>query len=89
VGHRCQLQAGGLRIEPHTDRKLLAAEAVERKRSRLNAPPTERLQLPEILGCLFKLSLVRYRTLRVLSSLLAVTDSEVNRVQVFHKPDSP
>jgi hypothetical protein len=34
AGHRCLLQAGGLRVEPHTDRKLIAAEAVERKRSR-------------------------------------------------------
>jgi hypothetical protein len=31
AGHRCVLQAGGLRIEPHTDRKLIAAEAIERK----------------------------------------------------------
>jgi hypothetical protein len=32
AGQRCRLQAGGLRIEPHKDRKLAAAEAVERKR---------------------------------------------------------
>jgi hypothetical protein len=32
VGHRCQLQAGGLRNEPHMARKVAAAEAIERKR---------------------------------------------------------
>ena len=32
AGHRCLLQAGGARIEPHTDRKLIAAEAIERKK---------------------------------------------------------
>ena len=35
VGSRCLLHAGGLRIEPHTDRKLIAAEAIEQKRSRM------------------------------------------------------
>lgn len=32
TGHRYQLFAGGLRIEPHMARKGAAAEAVERKR---------------------------------------------------------
>ena len=32
VGHRCLLQAGGLRLEPHTDRKLSAAKAIEREK---------------------------------------------------------
>jgi hypothetical protein len=35
AGHRCLLQAGGLRKEPHTDRKLVATDMVERKRTRL------------------------------------------------------
>jgi len=35
AGHRCLLQAGGLRNEPHTGRKLIATEMVERKRTRL------------------------------------------------------
>jgi hypothetical protein len=33
AGHRCVLQAGGLRREPHTDRKRVAAEVVERERT--------------------------------------------------------
>jgi hypothetical protein len=32
AGHRCVLQAGGLRREPHLARKHSAAEAIERKR---------------------------------------------------------
>jgi hypothetical protein len=30
VGHRCLLLAGGLRMEPHTSRKLAVVEAIER-----------------------------------------------------------
>jgi hypothetical protein len=32
TGHICELHSGGLRFEPHLDRKLSAIEAVERKR---------------------------------------------------------
>ena len=32
AGKRCILAAGGLRNEPHPDRKLLAAEPLEEKR---------------------------------------------------------
>lgn len=31
TGKQCVLIAGGLRNEPHTDRKLLAAEAMKKK----------------------------------------------------------
>jgi hypothetical protein len=31
-GQRCLLHSGGLRNEPHTDRKLAAIEAVEKER---------------------------------------------------------
>jgi hypothetical protein len=31
-GHRCLLQSGGLRNEPHTERKLIAAEAVTKRK---------------------------------------------------------
>ncbi len=31
-GQRCLMHSGGLRSEPHVDRKLSAAEAVESKR---------------------------------------------------------
>ncbi len=31
VGHRCLVQAGGLRVEPHMSRKLAVVEAIERK----------------------------------------------------------
>jgi hypothetical protein len=31
-GQRCLLHAGGLRSEPHVDRKLAAIEAIETKR---------------------------------------------------------
>ena len=37
VGQRCRLQAGGLRVEPHKDRKLIAAEVVEQKRNRVKS----------------------------------------------------
>ena len=42
AGERCALHAGGLRFSPHTDRKLLAAEVVEksgveRRRIRISA----------------------------------------------------
>jgi hypothetical protein len=33
-GQRCLLHSGGLRTEPHLDRKLAAAEAIESKRIR-------------------------------------------------------
>jgi hypothetical protein len=33
VGRRCELSSGGLRFEPHIDRKLSAGEVVERKRT--------------------------------------------------------
>jgi hypothetical protein len=33
AGHLCELHSGGLRVEPHLDRKLAAAEAVETKRT--------------------------------------------------------
>jgi len=33
AGRRCLLHAGGLRTEPHMDRKIIAAEAIEQKRS--------------------------------------------------------
>jgi hypothetical protein len=32
AGHLCELHSGGLRVEPHLDRKLAAVEAVETKR---------------------------------------------------------
>jgi hypothetical protein len=32
TGHLCELHSGALRVEPHLDRKLAAAEAVETKR---------------------------------------------------------
>jgi hypothetical protein len=32
-GEQCLLHSGGLRSEPHVDRKFAAAEAIERKRS--------------------------------------------------------
>lgn len=32
-GERCVLHSGGLRSEPHVDRKLSAAEAIEAKRT--------------------------------------------------------
>jgi len=32
VGERCVLHSGGLRSEPHVDRKLSAAEAIESRR---------------------------------------------------------
>jgi hypothetical protein len=32
TGQLCELHSGGLRVEPHLDRKLAAAEAVETKR---------------------------------------------------------
>ena len=32
AGHRCVLQAGGPRLEPHTDRKVYAAEAIANRR---------------------------------------------------------
>jgi hypothetical protein len=32
AGRRCVLYSGGLRAEPHADRKLIAAEAVKTKR---------------------------------------------------------
>ena len=32
AGKRCLLHAGGLRLEPHIDRKLRAIEAVESRR---------------------------------------------------------
>jgi hypothetical protein len=38
VGHRCILQAGGLRKETHTDRRLIAVEAIERNRERRQRP---------------------------------------------------
>jgi hypothetical protein len=38
AGQRCVLQAGGLRLEPHTDRELSAAEAIERKNKILQGP---------------------------------------------------
>jgi hypothetical protein len=31
AGKRCVLHSGGLRLEPHVDRKLSAIEAIERK----------------------------------------------------------
>ncbi len=31
-GRRCLLHSGGLRSEPHVDRKLAAAEAIETRR---------------------------------------------------------
>jgi len=34
IGEGCELHTGALRTEPHRDRKLSAAEAVETKRSR-------------------------------------------------------
>ncbi len=34
VGQRCVLHSGGPRSEPHVDRKLSAAEAMENKRFR-------------------------------------------------------
>jgi hypothetical protein len=37
IGEACELHTGTLRIEPHRDRKLSAAEAVEKK-------PSKRLQ---------------------------------------------
>ena len=33
AGARCLLHSGGLRAEPHVDRKLLAAETLEQKRA--------------------------------------------------------
>jgi hypothetical protein len=33
TGHLCELHSGGVRFEPHLDRKLAAAEAVETKRT--------------------------------------------------------
>ena len=32
AGHRCVLHSGAPRFEPHTDRKLVAAEALAKKR---------------------------------------------------------
>ena len=40
VGRRCLLQAGGLRSEPHTERKFAAAESIEQKKS--PSKPTRR-----------------------------------------------
>ena len=34
IGEGCELHTGALRTEPHRDRKLSAAEAVETKRSK-------------------------------------------------------
>ena len=34
AGKRCVLVAGGLRNEPHGNRKLLAAEALEKERTK-------------------------------------------------------
>jgi hypothetical protein len=31
VGRRCVLHSGGLRSEPHMERKFLAAEAIEKR----------------------------------------------------------
>ena len=44
LGSRCLLHSGGLRSEPHADRKLSAAEAIERKRT-----PTV-LEFDDLLG---------------------------------------
>ena len=37
VGQRCVLRSGGLRAEPHVDRRLSAIEAVEVKREHVVA----------------------------------------------------
>jgi hypothetical protein len=37
AGERCETSAGGFRFSPHADRKLLAAEAVEKSETRKNA----------------------------------------------------
>jgi hypothetical protein len=39
TGHLCGLHSGGLRFEPHLDRKLSAIEAVERKRMHVDVKP--------------------------------------------------
>jgi hypothetical protein len=39
TGHLCELHSGGLRFEPHLDRKLSAVETVERKRMHVDAKP--------------------------------------------------
>jgi len=36
TGHICEVHSGGLRFEPHLDRKLSAIEAVERKRMQVD-----------------------------------------------------
>jgi hypothetical protein len=33
IGERCELAAGGVRVEPHRDRKLAAADAFDKKAS--------------------------------------------------------
>ena len=41
LGQRCLLHSGGLRSEPHLDRKLAAIEAIETNRiQRLKGPKT-------------------------------------------------
>jgi hypothetical protein len=42
AGKPCVLSAGGPRIEPHTDRKLLAVEAMEEKRTKKPAQVVKR-----------------------------------------------
>jgi hypothetical protein len=39
TGNICELHSGGLRFEPHLDRKLSAVETVERKRMHVDAKP--------------------------------------------------
>ena len=37
IGERCETSARGFRFSPHPDRKLLAAEAVDKRGTRKNA----------------------------------------------------
>jgi hypothetical protein len=41
TGRKCELHSGGLRFEPHLDRKLSAIEAVETKRMHVDAKATQ------------------------------------------------
>jgi hypothetical protein len=50
AGARCLLHSGAPRMEPHVDRKLSAADAIERKRSRREDGIDERLHVRNGVG---------------------------------------
>jgi hypothetical protein len=84
LGEPCELQGGGLRTEPHRDRKLSVAEAVKRQHQRHGLGDDVVPTLPRKSFCEMRMNLIEQ--VSALASRVFATTTRLNKLVGTRNP---